>query len=69
MLVMMRLEKRGILGNVVVINCGANGDCPDYVKEMIMKTAKDRKVFWVNVANNLNSYVNKNESIFIRGFL
>jgi len=25
-----------------------------------MKTAKDRKVFWVNVANNLNSYVNKN---------
>jgi len=58
--ILKELNKKNILGEPIIINMGANGDCPDYVKEMIMKTAKDRKVFWVNVANNLNSYVNKN---------
>lgn len=57
--ILQRLEKRGILGKVVVINCGANGDCPDDIKDEIMYTLRDKEVFWVTTTNDMSA----NESI------
>lgn len=54
-----KLENRGILGSVVVINCGANGDCPDDIKDEIMNTLYNKQVFWVTTTNNYAA----NESI------
>ncbi|MBE5933612.1 MAG: acyltransferase [Lachnospiraceae bacterium] len=57
--ILQRLEKRGILGKIVVINCGANGDCPDDIKDEIMYTLRDKEVFWVTTTNDMSA----NESI------
>lgn len=54
------LKKKNILGETILINMGANGDCPEYVKDNFMKTLNDKKVFWVNVANDQNKNANKN---------
>ena len=59
--ILQRLEKRGILGKVVVINCGANGDCPDDIKDEIMYTLRDKEVFWVTTTNDMSA----NDSIKI----
>ena len=57
--IFQHLDNRGILGNVVVINCGANGDCTDDIKDEIMNTLYDKQVFWVTSSNNYSA----NESI------
>lgn len=57
--ILQHLDSRGILGNVVVINCGANGDCTDDIKDEIMNTLYDKQVFWVTTSNNKSA----NESI------
>ena len=54
------LKNKKVLGDVILINMGANGDCPLYVKEKFMKKLSDKKVFWVNVANDQNKTANKN---------
>ncbi len=46
------LDNRRILGNVVVINVGSNGDCTDDIKDEIMHTLQDKEVFWVTTSNN-----------------
>lgn len=46
------LKERGILGEIVVINCGSNGDCTNDFKDKIMATLADRQVFWVTATNN-----------------
>ena len=55
--ILQRLDRRGILGHVVVINCGANGDCPDYMKDEIMNTLSGKEVFWVTTTNNYSANV------------
>lgn len=55
--ILYRLDNKGILGNVVVINCGANGDCPDYIKDEIMSTLQDKQVFWVTTSNNYSANI------------
>ncbi|MBQ8317412.1 MAG: acyltransferase [Lachnospiraceae bacterium] len=55
--ILQRLDNRGILGNVVVINCGANGDCPDYMKDEIMSTLQGKEVFWVTTSNNYSANI------------
>lgn len=57
--ILQDLKSRGILGEVVVINCGANGDCSEEFKDLIMETLWDRQVFWVTTTNNKRA----NESI------
>jgi len=52
------LKSKKILGDPIVLNLGANGDCPDYVKKEFLNILKDKKIFWINVANNQNKYVN-----------
>ncbi len=46
------LKNRQVLGDYVVINCGANGDCPNSVKDEIMETLEGRQVFWLTSTNN-----------------
>jgi len=58
--ILVSLRDRGILGEVVVINCGSNGDCPDEYKDIIMEALTDRQVFWVTATNNDGA----NETIF-----
>ena len=55
--ILQHLDNRGILANVVVINCGANGDCPDYMKDEIMSTLQGKEVFWVTTSNNYSANV------------
>jgi len=45
------LKKKGILGDVVLLNIGTNGNCPLNCKEQLMEEIGDRKVFWVNATN------------------
>ena len=46
------LNERNLLGEPIIIGLGANGDCPGWVKEEIMKIIGNRKVFWINVTND-----------------
>lgn len=52
------LLNRGILGNPVVFNLGANGDCPKDNKIKILELCGDRKIFWINVTNDRDVNVN-----------
>ena len=56
--ILQNLEKRGLLGDPVVFNLGANGDCPESCKDEIMRTVGNRKVFWVNATNDADVHVN-----------
>lgn len=60
------LSNRGLLGGPIVINLGANGDCPKSCKVEIMKKCGDRRVFWLNTTNDEN--VNKNISDFAANY-
>lgn len=46
------------LGNPVVINLGANGDCTLQCKLNIINTCADREIFWLTVTNDKNVQVN-----------
>lgn len=52
------LKSRGMLGNPVVINLGANGDCSEENKIDILNICEDRDVYWVTVTNDRNVNVN-----------
>lgn len=52
------LKNKNLLGNPVVLNLGANGDCSMACKQEIMETLKDRQVFWINVTNDKDVNVN-----------
>jgi len=54
------LKRKNMLGEVVVISLGTNGDCPDSVKENMLDIIGDRLVFWVNVTNDSDVHVNDN---------
>ena len=56
--ILLNLKYKNMLGNVVVLNLGANGDCADWCKKEIMNTLENRKVFWINTTNDI--YVNNN---------
>lgn len=53
------LNNRGMLANVIVINCGTNGDVPDSVKDTFMATLGDRDVFWTTVTNDSSVHANQ----------
>lgn len=62
--ILVSLKESKKLGNPIVINVGANGDCPEVCKEKIMKTCKDHEVFWLNVTNDKDVHVNKKLEAF-----
>lgn len=69
--ILQNLKNRNMLGNIVVLNLGANGDCDEYCKTEIMNTCEGRKVFWVNttnytyVNNALNSFASKYNNLYV----
>lgn len=56
--ILVDLKNKGMLGDVVVINLGTNGDCKMTCKPQIISTLKGKKVFWVNVVNDYQVHVN-----------
>lgn len=67
------LSYSGLLGDPVVINLGANGDCDNATKDLIMSNLGNRKVFWLNVTNdysvgvnaNLNNYASRFNNLYV----
>ena len=45
------LKNKGLLGDVIIINLGTNGECNSSCKSVYMKTIGNRPVFWVNATN------------------
>ena len=54
------LKNKNMLGDPIVINLGANGDCTDSCKVEIMKKCEGHKVFWLNVTNDAEVHFNEN---------
>lgn len=52
------LENRNKLGNTILFNLGANGDCSDECKRKVIEKCGNRKIFWVNVTNDKEVHVN-----------
>lgn len=46
------LKSKNILGDVILINLGANGDCPNNCKVKIMEDCDGRDIFWLNTTNS-----------------
>lgn len=64
--IILSLKNSNRLGDPIIINLGANGDCSKECKDKIMSTIGDRKVFWVNTTNDI-SY-NKRLSEYAEGY-
>lgn len=56
--ILIDLNNRHLLGEPILINLGANGDCPDDCKAKIMETIGSRDVFWLNVTNDNEVHFN-----------
>ncbi len=54
-------KKSGTLGNPIVINLGANGNCGEEYKRKLIESFGDREIFWATVTND--STVKINDSI------
>lgn len=52
------LSSKKMLGDVVLINLGANGDCSSSCKKEIIEKSGDRKVFFITVTNDDKVHVN-----------
>ncbi|MBQ2947276.1 MAG: acyltransferase [Bacilli bacterium] len=52
------LKNNGLLGNPVIFNLGANGDCSLDCKKEIIKVCEDRDIFWLTVTNDRDVNVN-----------
>lgn len=52
------LAAKNMLGNPIVLNLGANGDCSKYCKDEIMAVASGRQVYWLNTTNNPTANAN-----------
>lgn len=50
--ILEELSKSGKLGEPIVINLGANGDCSLSCKKEIMEKCLGKEVFWLNTTNN-----------------
>ncbi len=57
--ILVDLKNKKMLGNPIILNFGANGDCRNNkCKEQLMKTAGDRDVFWLTVTNDKDVHFN-----------
>ena len=53
------LKQKKLLGDIVIFNLGANGDCPSSCKEKLLNSISDKEIFWLTVTNDRNVNVNK----------
>ena len=56
--ILKSLINKKALGDIIVFNFGANGDCPNSVKNTIMKTIGNRELFWLTVTNDKSVHFN-----------
>lgn len=49
-------RSKGKLGDIIVINLGANGDCSLSCKKQVLDKLKNKQIFWLNTTNY--DYVN-----------
>ncbi len=57
--ILKELIRKNALGDVIVFNFGANGDCSQSTKETILKTiGENRKLFWLTVTNDKKVHFN-----------
>ena len=49
--ILLELKNKNILGDVIILNLGANGDCSLNCKKKIMETCEGKEVFWLNTTN------------------
>ena len=66
--ILQDLDNNNMLGEVVVINMGANGDCSESCKEQIMNTISGRKAFWLTNTCTETAYVNDNITEFAKRY-
>lgn len=52
------LKNNGLLGDPIVFNLGANGDCSLECKKQIIELCEDRDIFWLTVTNDRDVNVN-----------
>jgi len=57
--ILVELKSKSLLGDTVVINLGANGDCSESCKKAIIEECENRKVFWINVTNDKDVHINE----------
>lgn len=59
--IIKNLKSKSMLGDAIVINLGANGDCSEECKAKIIKTCENKKIFWINTTNSkdVNSKLKK----------
>ena len=55
---LQNLKTKNILGDPIVFNLGANGDCSDAEKIRILETCAGKDIFWINTTND-NHFNNK----------
>lgn len=58
--ILVDLKNNNMLGSPIIINVGANGDCPDEIKKEIMNTCEGHEVYWITVTNDKDVHVNDN---------
>lgn len=56
--ILTNLKNNGMLGNPIVFNLGANGDCSLECKKEIIELCEDRDIFWLTVTNDRDVNVN-----------
>lgn len=56
--ILTNLKNNGMLGNPIVFNLGANGDCSLECKKEIIKLCEDRDIYWLTVTNDRDVNVN-----------
>lgn len=52
------LINKNMLGDIVILHLGTNGDCSLSCKETIMQMLDGKRVYWVTVTNDYNVYFN-----------
>ena len=71
--ILVDFKNKGMLGDVVLINLGTNGECPQSCKTIYMNSLGDRTIFWVNATHpdfavfnpNLEKFAEQHKNIKI----
>lgn len=56
--ILQNLKNKGILGEPIIFNLGANGDCSFECKMEIIEKCEGRQIFWINVTNDNDVKIN-----------
>ena len=71
--IITKIKKKKTLGDVLVFNYGANGDCSESEKNKLLNMIGDKKLFWLTVTNDkkvhfnekIKKYASKHDNMYI----